>query len=173
MKSSIAVYLIASLLLSTTSALTGCSNKSMEPDSPGQTAGQLRTQLSQIEGIEVIYLENQKYYNGLQAKTSTLLSLKVEEGYFVSKPKDFVRYLLKSTWSVNTSKPNEYISVTIDYAEEPTHDWQTDAEALGYDVGASGSTRSVTLSSDEATVAFGHWPGPNQALPIEALVIAR
>lgn len=150
-------------------ALSGCSalrttpssaqSASLQGPTGGQSLEQARNQLSSIEGLSDVSIEEEKTVSGLNEHHEVSIAATVEDA---SAAPAFVDQLAQLGWSVNEAEPDTGVFIRLrtspqlvigDVAKE--RGWSEAA----YTTSTAELKQLVLLSPNELKERFGAWPG--------------
>lgn len=150
-------------------ALSGCSalrtttssapSSSLHDPAGGQSLEQARKQLSSIEGLSDVSIEEEKTVSGLNERHEVSIAATVEDA---AAAPGFVDQLAQLGWSVNEAEPDTGVFIRLrtspqlvigDVAKE--RGWTEAA----YTTSTAELKQLVLLSPDELQERFGPWPG--------------
>jgi len=150
--------------------VAACSSPYVPQDNggAGQTASELTKNIESVDGVSNAEFEYDPWSYGTLVVTDGMnykVSVDIEDGYVISKPKDFLRYTLQEAWSANENSPKGTVHIDFQGGVSSHFLWRDElTELFGEDEWTSGSS-SVTVSDEGMKKQFGSWPGTVEALP--------
>ncbi|MDP9737793.1 hypothetical protein [Curtobacterium sp. 260] len=163
MRTGIVVTAMAVLALSGCSAFrttpSSTSSAALQDFTGGHSIEQARNQLSSIEGLSDVSIEETKTVSGLNEHHEVSIAATVEDA---SAAPAFVDQLAQLGWSVNEAEPDTGVFIRLrtspqlvigDVAKE--RGWSEAA----YTTSTAELKQLVLLSPDELKERFGPWPG--------------
>ncbi|TFB85329.1 hypothetical protein E3O44_14205 [Cryobacterium algoricola] len=165
---------MGALILAGVLVLTGCSA------SRGANAVETGERLLTYPGIADTSVLVSGSKSGFTVSTSASITVSLAAGYTVADADAFVGWALRTGWSVNNTKLNSGVMVTVLDANATPLSWDLCAAALEtFGVAASSepaiaranyeATGTVSVRADELETILGPWPGDIPTFPADAL----
>lgn len=156
--------MIAALVMVT--ILCGCVAK----PAAGRTIATTEATLTQLAGVRTADVTVRRTFDGFIEKVHLTVRLQLEVGYTVEKAPDLADYLVRSLWSINSTRPTDLV-VAVQSSSGESVDISDGAIARGWKAAVGRQLFLINqLDSEPTKSTLGTWPGGIPGAPEGAIV---